>query len=286
MSISLVGLAIIAEIKRVVAIVKIKFRYFLPPPLIVNNDIVVSLTSYGRRVTKSVPYVIYQLMYQTIRPSAIVLWLSEKEFNNDNLPTSLKKLQKVGVTIRFCKDIKSYKKLIYSLIEYKDKIIITVDDDVLYDNKLIETLYNSYKQNQCVCAINYHQPIIRNGKEEFIPYNDWPDKRINELPCVAVGAGGILYPPNCFDEEVLNQDVFLNLCPNADDIWFWAMEIRQGLPVYCVDNKIKNLPLDWFYQHLHKGAALQHINVDQNANDVKIRNVFDHYNLWSLVDKK
>ena len=54
-----------------------------------DQDIIVTLTSYGKRVKGSAVYTIYSLLKQTVRPNRIVLWLDEKEYRNDNLPNEL-----------------------------------------------------------------------------------------------------------------------------------------------------------------------------------------------------
>ena len=80
-----------------------------------DDSIVVSLTSYGKRVRGSVPYTAYSLLHQTLRPGRVVLWLDEKAYNNNNIPSDLRFLCRYGLEVRFCKDIGSYTKIIYSL---------------------------------------------------------------------------------------------------------------------------------------------------------------------------
>ena len=50
------------------------------------------------------------------------------------------------------------------------------------------------------------------------------------------GVGGVLYPPNSLNDNVTNYDLANELCPNADDIWFWAMAVL---------NKTKVIKIDW-----------------------------------------
>ena len=161
--------------------------------------------------------------------------------------------------------------------------ICCFDDDVIYDRDLIKTMYRHSLENpHNVCAVIYHQPSLSKTSNRFIPYNEWTNnKQVNNLPCIPVGAGGVLYPIGCFDSEVLNKQVFLRLCPDADDIWFWAMEIKNHTRIHCINDELNNCPIDWFYQHFHNGSSLQHINVYKNANDDKINSVFDYYNLWN-----
>ena len=82
----------IGELKRVLCKVKLFIFKIEPPKHDDNNNIVVSLTSYGRRVTKTVPYVLYDLLFQSLKPSRIVLWLSKDEFTYETIPCSLKRL--------------------------------------------------------------------------------------------------------------------------------------------------------------------------------------------------
>lgn len=49
--------------------------------------------------------------------------------------------------IQFCKDIRSFAKLIPALKCYSDKLSVTVDDDLYYSLKILEKLYNRYTNN-------------------------------------------------------------------------------------------------------------------------------------------
>lgn len=60
-----------------------------------THTVTVSLTSYGDRVY-SVCYVIYSILMQSVQPNRIILWLSEQEYNDENLPQSLKDLRSRG----------------------------------------------------------------------------------------------------------------------------------------------------------------------------------------------
>ena len=98
-----------------------------------EEKVIISLTSYGRRVRKTLPLTITSLLKQTYKPDMVLLWL-DYSWQNKDLPSRLKKLIDYGLTIKYCEDIKSYKKLIPTLLEYPNEVIITTDDDVfLYD---------------------------------------------------------------------------------------------------------------------------------------------------------
>ncbi|MGL5426399.1 MAG: hypothetical protein ACRDAS_00590, partial [Cetobacterium sp.] len=87
-------------------------------------QIIVSLTTYNKRIY-DVHLTIESLFRQTLMPNKIILWLAEDEFNRYNIPFMLQKLEKKGLEIGFCKDLKSYKKLIPTLVKYPNDIVIT-----------------------------------------------------------------------------------------------------------------------------------------------------------------
>ena len=265
----------------------IDIRYLLRIPVVIvdkGNNIVVSLTTYGRRVNNIVPYTIYYLYRQRVKPQRVILWIDERTWNDKNLPEKLKFLQKHGLEINYCKDIKSYTKLIYSLRICPNNPIITIDDDMLYHSNMVKLLSESYNENpRSVSALVVSYPQWNKINESLMPYKKWPMKnvRVYALSVFAKGFGGVLYPPACFNEEVYREDIFTELCPDADDVWFWVMEILNGTQVLPIVNNLAIFPSDSLYQFLHKGAALNHSNVHNSGNDKQIEEVLKYYGLVS-----
>ena len=180
-----------------------------PGKLADDNNIVVSLTSYGRRVKASVPYTIYWFFKQKVKPSKIVLWLDEDNWNDDNIPLKLRFLSRYGLEIRFCKDIKSYKKLVYSLQLYPDNSIVTLDDDLLYYRGLLSGLLDKAQANPgSIIAMRHHQPAWKTKGQEFLSYRKWrtASEEMKKIPCMPTTGGGTLFPPHCFNNEALNED--------------------------------------------------------------------------------
>lgn len=241
--------------------------------------IIVSLTSYGRRVESTVPYAIMSILNQTYAPNKIVLWL-DNSWNIDIIPKSLKDLMKYGVEIRFCEDIKSYKKLIPTLLAYPKDIIITIDDDIIYSRNLIRDLIKGYQLDGNIqCSVGIIPQIIK--PNQFGPYNDWIEK--NETYTgdylVPIGAGGILYPPNSLSLDVLNKEEFSELAPNADDLWFWVMAKRIGTKHSCCDINGTNYSFDAIYQFFHRGSALTHSNAGDSMNDIQLKQIIARFPL-------
>lgn len=246
-------------------------------------QVVVSLTSYGRRVNKVVPYVLVSLLRQTMKPDRIVLWLDDEHWNDDNIPQSLKQLRECGIEIRFCADLRSYKKLLPSLALCPEDVVITVDDDIYYSPYLVERMYESYKKNpgnvHCIVA---HEPLL-DAEGHLLPYDDWRMDVKKSLTgrLYPVGCGGVLYPPKSLYKDVTDYEIAARLAPAADDIWFWAMALVNGTGHRLVDyTGCTNYTLDSIYQYFHSDSALTHQNVKEKRNDKQLKAVCVHYHLF------
>ena len=211
-----------------------------------KRRLIVSLTTYPARI-HLVHKTIETLLNQTVKPDEIVLWLAREQFSS--LPDGLTELEKFGLKIKWCGDIKSYKKLIPSLIEYPDDIIVTVDDDYYYDTRLLEELYNEYLKNpKCIHARQAFL-VKKAGQKElclqarnYIYDKSYLPSYLNE----PVGCGGVLYPPASLHKNVLNAEQFMKEVPTHDDLWFWGHAVRNGTPISVIPNgyKLKNIVIE------------------------------------------
>lgn len=245
-----------------------------------NQQLIVSLTTYNKRISE-VYLCIESILHQTVSPTEIVLWLAESEFEYESLPTVLKNQEKRGLSIRFCKDLKSYKKLLPTLIEYTNCDIITIDDDFIYPRDFIENLLNtSKKYPNCVCY--YRGARIKIDRKEIQPYIKWAESEKEYTPSLlnfATGAGGVFYPNSCFSPSVSDINQIMSLAPTADDIWFKAMTLINNVKYV----KVKSPYLfDYNFISLNnmQDIALYNKNVGQNRNDEQIKSVFMSYNLY------
>lgn len=249
-----------------------------------KNQILVSLTTYSKRID-DVYLTIESLFRQTLKPNKIILWLAEDEFNQNNIPIILKKLESKGLEIGFCKDLKSYKKLIPTLKEYPNDIIITVDDDVIYPYDFIENLYREYLKNKNYVYFYRGHKITFNKNKKVQNYSEWIGDYQNNNPSyltLPTGIGGILYPPKCFDNDILREEIFMELAPSADDIWFKAMTLKNRTK--CKKIKInKKFEKKFINLEDDQDIALSKINVGKNQNDIQLKAVFDYYNLWEKL---
>jgi hypothetical protein len=246
-----------------------------------DNEIIVSLTTYGKRLFE-VFLAIESIMQQTLKPNKIVLWLAE-ELKNENIPVFIKNQTKRGLEIKYCKDIRSYKKLIPALIEYPKATIITIDDDAIYHYDLMENFINEHiKYPDLILSGRMHlMRLQKNGKP--YEYSRWlNDSNSIDISPVnfPTGVGGILYPPDCFNSEVLNEEVFMKICGFADDIWFKSMALynntlSKNISTYRTKGRC-------YFSNV-QDIKLADINVKKNMNDTQLKAVFDKYNLYDKL---
>ena len=204
-----------------------------------NTKVIVSLTTFPARI-KIVYKTISTLMRQTVTPDEIILWLAKEQFPDKKLPENLTRLQQFGLTIKWCNDIRSYKKLIPTLKEYPNDIIITVDDDYYYDTKLVEKLLEeSKKYPDCIIGgramrITFH----KNKKIKFISRSYiYDDTYLPSYLNPFIGFGGVLYPPHSVHKDILDEETFMKVLPTNDDTWFWVQGVRNRTKfVPCKDS--------------------------------------------------
>lgn len=253
-----------------------------------NAELIVSLTTFGKRL-QSVSTTIESIMQGSVKPNRIVLWL-DKTPENMELPVTIKKQMARGLEVYYTdENIRSYTKLIPTLKMYPDAYIVTIDDDLIYDYNLVENLLRETKKwPNYIIANRVHQVLFdKNGK--LMPYKQWLWEKTQD-PISArnflTGVGGVLYPPHCFDSEIFNKEVYSSLSKYGDDIWFFAMAIKNGVLIkkadtpnpsgrmYLLNNDVQDVGL---YQ--------QNVNAIVNRNDVQLKAVFEKYNLYDAIEK-
>ncbi|MDR2210659.1 MAG: glycosyltransferase family 2 protein [Spirochaetaceae bacterium] len=267
-------------------------RFFLNPEKSINSfrtkkraaNLILSFTSFPARIGY-VEYTLFSVLNQTIRPEKIILWLSEEEFpgKEADIPDSLKKYQPFNFEIQFVKkNLKSYTKLYYALREFPDYAIVVFDDDVYYKPRWLEKLYNAYLENPgCMIAHRIHTISFNNKRIDS--YQNWKRQKAAASPLnFFTGVGGVLYPPRSLYKDVYNHELFLTLCPNADDIWFYVMALLQGTKIQGVRNGYSRaFDFDYIFSGEYMAIPkLADINVAKNQNDVQLKNVLEYYHMY------
>lgn len=245
-----------------------------------NENIIVSLTTYPARINE-VYYCLNSLLRQTVQPYKTILWLAKEQFPGEerSIPKRILELQKYGLEIRFCSDFRSYKKILPTIEKYRDKIIVTADDDALYPEDWLEKLIlESEKYPDCVVCYRAHE--MRFGKNRICSYSQWnglsKDVKGPSKSLVPIGVGGVLYPKSYFDGIDVDYKVIKHLAPTTDDIWLKVIGIIKSISVVKVNTNSK----EWFTVYGSQKSSLRSINVDEsNANDLALIKLAEYYNL-------
>ncbi|MES1956500.1 sulfotransferase [Salinisphaera hydrothermalis EPR70] len=191
--------------------------------------VIISLTSYPARFA-TVHLTLLSLLSQTVAPDRVILWIAHND--RDALPESVTELATQGLEIRYCEDLRSYKKIIPALKTFPKAYIATADDDCYYPPTWLEELVDlASKHDQAIPAHRIHR--IRLDEQGYpLAYQNWTwnfAESVEEHPLnFPTGIGGVLYPPGCFHSDVANPSLFEKLCPNADDIWLYWMARLGG----------------------------------------------------------
>lgn len=248
-----------------------------------EQKIIVSLTTIPSRLEKTV-YVIDQLLKQTVKPDKLILYVGKTE-ESILYPKEFQYLLKRGLEVKIVKDVGPSTKFFYSMQEYFNDLIVTVDDDILYPETLIEGLINTYiKFPHSVIAYRVHQMKI-NKQGRITPYNNWnweaksffyPSESI-----IATGVGGVLYPPSTRPIELFNLENLKRLSFRADDIWLKGIQMLNNIPIVQVEG--------YDYRLIHadgtQNITLSSSNVGEATNDLYFRQMIDYYGLEEKIKK-
>jgi len=259
-------------------------NFFVGSHKIDNNfqeGLIVSLTSFPARIDK-LWLVIETILRQTTKPEKLILWLSKEQFPNISiLPTRLLNQQKRGLEIILCDgDIRSHKKYFYCLSQHPDYDFITIDDDFFYPTKMIENLLKHDDGESIVAHRAYR--IGFTATDKISSYSKWellPDTKEQGLSLFATSGGGTLFPVGSLHSEVLNSDVFLDLCPLADDVWLYFSAVANNTKTIKTDYKSNFIPV-----LNKKNQTLSSINVGESLNDKQINNLLTYYKHEKSID--
>lgn len=244
-----------------------------------ERKIIVSLTSYPARIS-TVDQTINTLLTQTMKPDKVILWLARQQFpqGNDGLPTRLRELMAYGLSIQWCDDLRSYKKLLPALKEYPNDFVITVDDDMFYPPDMVERLLASYHANGVsVCTFSGMRiEVDRDGN--VIPYRKWhyvQKPGVGSFANLILGGSGTLYPSWLVTDEIFNQDAWQELTPTTDDIWFWAMAVLSNLKICVIHGG--GCGCDTNHNANYDCALWNDNQKDDGGNDCQFRRLLDAY---------
>ncbi len=244
--------------------------------------LIVSLTTIEPRL-KTLDLVIKSILTQDDLPEKIILWVNITL--KDKLPKSLIKLQSEVFTIKYSKLNCSHRKLIHTLESYPNDIIVTCDDDLIYRKEWLSLLYKEHLANPNVVIGNRTVHINHDKDGKPLPFKKWR-KPLNNIiikkAFLPIGAWGVLYPPNSLHNQFSDAELFLDLAPKADDLWFKAMSLINGtLSIPAKKQAREPIPIIGSQK-----VSLKKDNLGKDQNTLQWNALSKHFNLNTLILNK
>lgn len=239
-----------------------------------GKRIIVSFTSFPARIEKA-HIVVRMMKRQTVRPDKIVLWLSKSQFNGIKLPETLTSLEDDVFEIRLVEnDVRSHKKYCYAFKEFKDDLVVLIDDDIYYHSRMIEGLLKGLETHPDSVICQYGS-IMRYNNDGTLPsFSKWwkEEMRAIESRDFFLGTGGgSMFQPNKIIDTILDTELATKLTPMADDIWVNAMIRLSGLSIY----KVKYGLLLQMTEA--QKTALKKQNSYEGGNDEQFRSIINYF---------
>lgn len=249
-----------------------------------DEDVIISITSHPPRINTTW-LSIESLLRQQKKPNKVILNLAVQDFPDRQIPQSLEILKKRGIDIRFSEiNYRVATKLLPTLKDFPEAIIITADDDRRYAEDWLEILLEQHLKypNKIVCP--HVRKYVYDGSWSGYPRIDYLKQDIvYDTPIFGIfeGFSGVLYPPHAFDQEIFNFDTFKQLTPCADDVWYQAMAIKNGTQTISLQEETAKrifwpLEIDGTQE---SGLFHEHLC----ANDVMAYRTLYYYNLLDKV---
>lgn len=252
-----------------------------------GNSPIVSLTTFPARIN-NLWMVLYCLFRQTVRPAKIIVILTEEEMPQGAkaLPSSLDYFMDKGVEFHFVREnLFPHNKYFYARQWFSERIIITVDDDLLYYPDTIERLMKLHEiYPDAVCSNRIQK--IKFDDSGIYPHGEWELVFKQQSPShsfLGLGYSAVLYPPKFVYKDLYNTKLIKELCLKADDLWLKAMELHANVKV--VNGS--------YYAHpvtlpTSQKVSLQSVNRDKihSRNDLYWKKMDKYYDLLNLIQRR
>lgn len=249
-------------------------------PVTGNAPVVVSLTSYGKRLDV-VGHTLESIAAGSIRPRRMILWVDDPDFTVARYPM-LKRLLARGLEIGRCENFLPHTKYYPTLASNGplDVPLVTADDDILYPKRWLEGLVAEGEKRPGT-MLGYRAHWVAVDPEQGIqPYHLWPDapRGLSSPNIFLTGVAGVLYPATLQRALYRRGSEFLEVAPRADDVWINAVAVDEGIPKMAIASPLVSHAL--IYPRTQSGG-LHETNVSAGGNNAQIRATHDRLGLDS-----
>lgn len=202
----------------------------------INQDIYVSLTTIPSR-SNTLLYTINSILNQTVLPGKIYITICKSPLREKNIKYKIPKIvyqHSIIEVITKDKDNGPIDKLYGGLLRCKkpNDIIITIDDDSIYHNKMIQKiLYWSNLFPECCIGSIGRQKYDR----KLFGYNFEKHQKVIMLE----GYGGVGYKKKFFNLDDINTEKLSKEIKFNDDIYISYLLKKKKIPLILINNGIK-----------------------------------------------
>ena len=201
-----------------------------------KNNIYISLTTIPSR-SKNILYTVNSILNQKINPQKIFITISTKNLREENINYQLPDVINNHPLIEIItseKDNGPINKLYGGILKCKNDndIIITVDDDSIYNRNMIKNIYEQSKI--------YKEQVI--GTIGRIKYNKKIFGYNQKIPCkvkLLEGYGGVGYRKKFFNIQDINTSGLEKEVIFNDDIHISYILKNKGIDLIMVPSEIK-----------------------------------------------
>lgn len=243
--------------------------------------VIASLTTYPPRIGKAW-IAIETLLRQTVRAERLILVLNTEEFPTRELPSRIQRQVRRGLEILWVdRNGRSHDKLIPVRARFPGTTIVTFDDDKFFPRNLLDELvYASRRYPDHVIGARgwVVQKANNDGKVHFGLGWTRATPGMAGLNLFTPGGNGCLYPPDSLSSMVDDLDSALEVCPAADDIWFWGSLQKNKTQIMCL-GLIAHRPVS----ALKDGPALS--TIDPLEEDSQFQRALKHFGIREQVHK-
>ncbi|WP_026669529.1 glycosyltransferase [Butyrivibrio sp. AE3006] len=243
-----------------------------------HPQIIISLTSYPERF-ETLHIAIASLLNQTFKPDMVLLYLGNDSINV-TLPKQVTELTKYGLKIIYKdENLGSHKKIYYALQEYPNDIIITADDDLVYERNHVLKLMKSYRKYPHCLSTKRASRMLVDDEGRLKKYSKWGSVNgYHNVPrddlFSTIGAG-TLFPPHIFSKYYDDKNTIYECCYNVDDVWVKFMALLNDVKVVCTKGK-DYIPIE---EAAFSENALFMTNIGQDRNDKCIHELESKYHI-------
>lgn len=242
---------------------------------------IVSLTTISSRVDR-VSQTIHRIAQQTLKPHSINLYISEEPYLLDQGirrgNEHLRRIADMGANIYLTSNIGPYRKQYPLLQQLRDAhaspatLIVTMDDDVLYPDDVLEQLVDAARFDDAVIA-HRGREMVFDGRR-LKPYSEFKAPASMKSQCnLGTGKNGIAYRLKHFP---LDPAEYIGpwLAPTADDIWCkWVTGVRCVPTIILEPRAVYDSRFDFSEAKPEDKIGLYHAFNSTGANDEAMMNM-------------